>query len=61
MESIIKGLFELDPEVVEPNQYMPRVYDVNMPCQWLEHCYDGKCSALRRKNGNLYCAKKNSH
>lgn len=37
--------------------YMPRVYEVRAPCQWLKHCYDGKCPAFIRINGNFYCAK----
>lgn len=51
-------LFEPKLETVGDNAYMPRVYEVKMPCQWLMNCYEGKCPALRRKNGNLYCAKK---
>ncbi|MCW4024736.1 MAG: hypothetical protein NWF01_06845 [Candidatus Bathyarchaeota archaeon] len=38
--------------------YIPRVFEVQAPCQWLEHCYNGKCPAFVRKNGNYYCAKK---
>ena len=37
--------------------YMPRVYEVRAPCQWLEHCYDGKCPAFTKLNGNFYCAR----
>jgi hypothetical protein len=61
LETISKELFELKIEVVDPRVYMPRVHEVKMPCQWLNQCYDGKCPALRRINGNMYCARKNSH
>jgi hypothetical protein len=37
--------------------YMPRVYEVRAPCQWLNHCEQGKCPAFVRLNGNFYCAK----
>ncbi|NLB76687.1 MAG: hypothetical protein GX799_09525 [Crenarchaeota archaeon] len=39
------------------NKYMLRVHEVQSPCQWLEHCNNGKCPALVRLNGNYYCAK----
>jgi hypothetical protein len=41
--------------------YMPRVFDVRAPCQWLEHCYDGKCPAFTKLNGNFYCARPNQN
>jgi len=37
--------------------YMPRVSELRVPCQWLKNCYDGKCPAFVRHNGNFYCAK----
>jgi len=58
METLSRDLFELKLQLVDSHGYMPRVYEVNMPCQWLKHCYGGKCPAFRRINGNLYCAKK---
>jgi hypothetical protein len=63
METVFQEAFELKlkPQVVSHHEYMPRVYEVNLPCQWLEHCQDGKCPALTKINGNFYCAKKNSH
>lgn len=36
--------------------YMPRVFEVRSPCQWLENCHDGKCPAFMKVNGNFYCA-----
>ena len=36
---------------------MPRVSEVRAPCQWLKNCYNGKCPAFVRQNGNFYCAK----
>ena len=39
--------------------FMPRIYDVRAPCQWLDHCYDGKCPAFTKLNGNFYCAQAN--
>jgi hypothetical protein len=42
-------------------EYIPRVYEVRAPCQWLENCYEGKCPAFVRKNGNFYCAKRKLH
>jgi hypothetical protein len=39
--------------------YMPRIYEVRSPCQWLENCHDGKCPAFTRLNGNFYCARTN--
>jgi hypothetical protein len=60
MESVSKDLFELRTQVL-PSGYMPRVYDVNLPCQWLENCHNGKCPAFTKINGNFYCARKNTH
>ena len=54
-------LFELKLEVIGSREYMPRIYEVNLPCQWLRHCYDGKCPALKKIGGNYYCARKISH
>lgn len=61
MENVSQDLFELKLQTVDSNAYMHRVYEVNMPCQWLDHCYGGKCPGLKRKNGNLYCAMKKTH
>ena len=36
--------------------FMPRVYEVKSPCQWLKNCNDGKCPSLIKLNGNFYCA-----
>ncbi|XES77986.1 MAG: hypothetical protein ACBZ72_03700 [Candidatus Bathyarchaeia archaeon] len=35
--------------------YKRRVHEVRSPCQWLNHCYDGKCPAFMCINGNFYC------
>jgi hypothetical protein len=61
METVFQELFELKTEVLTPREYMPRIHEVNLPCQWLKNCYAGKCPAFIRKNGNFYCARKNSH
>jgi len=61
METVSRELFELKIGVADASEYMPRVHEIHMPCQWQKHCFDGKCPALMRKNGNLYCAKKTSH
>ena len=61
METVSQDLFELKLEVLSNREYMPRIHEVNLPCQWLEHCQDGKCPAFRRINGNFYCARKTSH
>jgi len=39
MENVFQEAFELQlkPQVVSPHAYMPRVYEVNLPCQWLTH------------------------
>ncbi len=37
--------------------YKRRVYEVQSPCQWLEHCYNGKCPSFQRINGNYYCVR----
>ncbi len=54
-------LDELSPQNrVAPlvREYMPRVYEVRSPCQWLRHCDGGKCPAFTVVNGNFYCAKR---
>lgn len=61
MESVHEQLFELNLETVNDREYMPRISEVNLPCQWLSHCYNGKCPAFRKKSGNYYCARKNRH
>lgn len=53
-----QNLFEFKLGVLRNQDYMPRVSEVNLPCQWLRHCFDGKCPVFRKKNGNYYCAKK---
>jgi hypothetical protein len=60
METTSQHLFELKLDVVDSRDYMPRVNEVKMPCQWLHHCYGGKCPAFTVKNGNFYCARKNA-
>jgi hypothetical protein len=42
---------------IVPYHYKRRVYEIRSPCQWLKHCYDGKCPALMRIDGNFYCGK----
>ncbi|HTY74114.1 MAG TPA: hypothetical protein VMD05_00945 [Candidatus Nanoarchaeia archaeon] len=37
--------------------YKRRVFDVQSPCQWLEHCHNGKCPSFKRINGNFYCVR----
>jgi hypothetical protein len=53
-------LDEFNPKnlVNDSHRYMPRVHEVRSPCQWLEHCEDGKCPSLVKVNGNFYCAKR---
>jgi hypothetical protein len=34
-----------------------RVYEVRSPCQWLNHCDNGKCPAFVKINGNFYCVR----
>ena len=59
MESILEQMSkrQRSKEIFNPREYMPRVYDVRAPCQWLNHCYDGKCPAFVKLNGNFYCAR----
>ncbi|MCW3999178.1 MAG: hypothetical protein NWE93_02955 [Candidatus Bathyarchaeota archaeon] len=59
MEALMKqiSLREHPEQIVNTHKYMPRVHEVRAPCQWLEHCHDGKCPAFVRLNGNFYCAK----
>lgn len=61
MESVNQLVFELKLETVNDKEYMPRINEVNLPCQWLQHCYEGKCPAFRKKAGNYYCARKEAH
>ena len=42
-----------------PYKYRRRVSEVQSPCQWLNHCYDGKCPSFTRIHGNHYCAREN--
>ncbi|MCL5877119.1 MAG: hypothetical protein M1540_04840 [Candidatus Bathyarchaeota archaeon] len=60
MEVILKQISRREPhqELINPRDYMPRVHEVQAPCQWLEHCNQGKCPAFVRLNGNFYCARK---
>ena len=55
MEQISKR--ETRKETINSRAYMPRIHEVRAPCQWLKNCYDGKCPAFVRHNGNFYCAK----
>ena len=59
MEAILKQISqrEVSKAVTNLRGYMPRVHEIRAPCQWLEHCADGKCPAFVRLNGNFYCAK----
>jgi len=59
METILKQISqrETPKEVINTHGYMPRVHEIRAPCQWLQHCEDGKCPAFVRLNGNFYCAK----
>ena len=61
MEAVLKQISRRETptrEFVDSHRYMPRVHEVRSPCQWLDHCQDGKCPAFIRLNGNFYCAKK---
>ncbi|MGD6806586.1 MAG: hypothetical protein ACQCN4_06470 [Candidatus Bathyarchaeia archaeon] len=61
MEAMLKQIAEREHptrEFVDSHHYMPRVHEVRSPCQWLDHCQNGKCPAFIRHNGNFYCAKK---
>jgi hypothetical protein len=54
-------LDELSPQnrmASSVREYMPRVYEVRSPCQWLKHCEGGKCPAFTKINGNFYCARR---
>jgi hypothetical protein len=55
MEKISKREKTKEPFISQG--YMPRIYEVQSPCQWLEHCYDGKCPAFVKVHGNFYCSK----
>ncbi|MGD0643467.1 MAG: hypothetical protein ABSA75_01010 [Candidatus Bathyarchaeia archaeon] len=59
MEAILDKISkrEKSQESFNSKGYMPRVYEVQSPCQWLEHCDGGKCPAFVRLNGNFYCAR----
>jgi len=59
MEVIMKQISEreIPHEHIDHHRYMLRVHEVRAPCQWLEHCEEGKCPAFVRLNGNFYCAK----
>lgn len=61
MEVVLKQISQREiprREIIDPYRYMPRVHEVRSPCQWLEHCDNGKCPAFVRLNGNFYCARK---
>ena len=47
---------EKTKQIFSSQGYMQRVFEIRSPCQWLEHCYDGKCPAFMKLNGNFYCA-----
>jgi hypothetical protein len=59
MEAILEKISKRDKpkEIINSQEYMPRVYEVKSPCQWLKHCYGGKCPAFVKVNGNFYCAR----
>jgi hypothetical protein len=59
MEAILEKVSKREKikESFNSQGYMPRVYEVRSPCQWLKHCYDGKCPAFTKLNGNFYCAR----
>jgi hypothetical protein len=59
MEAILEKISkrEQTKQTYNFNGYMPRIYEVQSPCQWLSHCQNGKCPAFVRLNGNFYCAK----
>jgi hypothetical protein len=59
MEAIMEKISKREKtrETFFSQGYMPRIYEVQSPCQWLEHCHDGKCPAFVKVNGNFYCAK----
>ncbi|HMK94974.1 MAG TPA: hypothetical protein VK536_06180 [Candidatus Limnocylindrales bacterium] len=61
MEAIFEKISKREKfrETFSSNGYMPRVYEVRSPCQWLKNCYDGKCPAFMKINGNFYCARPN--
>jgi hypothetical protein len=63
MEAVLEKVSkrEKPTEVFNSHGYMPRIYEVQSPCQWLEHCYGGKCPAFIKLNGNFYCAKRKSY
>ncbi len=62
METMMKQISKREnrQETFCKREYMPRVHEVRAPCQWLNHCNDGKCPAFVRLNGNFYCAKTRS-
>jgi hypothetical protein len=59
MEVVLKQISkrETPQQQVISRGYMPRIHEVQAPCQWLNNCYDGKCPSFVRQNGNFYCAK----
>ncbi len=59
-QTVFEDIFELKKEAVASHPYYPRIYEVKMPCQWLKNCYDGKCPAFTKINGNYYCARKDN-
>jgi hypothetical protein len=59
MEKISKR--EKTEESFSSQGFMPRVFEVRAPCQWLEHCYEGKCPAFMKVNGNFYCSRRNQN
>lgn len=61
MQTVFQDPIELKLSLVDPREYMPRIYEVNYPCRWLNNCYNGKCPAFTVINGNYYCARKNHH
>jgi hypothetical protein len=59
MEAILDKISkrEKNKETFSSQGYMPRIYEVQAPCQWLKHCYEGKCPAFVKLNGNFYCSR----
>ncbi|MGE5533509.1 MAG: hypothetical protein ACM3UN_04095 [Bacillota bacterium] len=59
MEVVLKQVSkrEVPQQKVMLRGYMPRIHEVQAPCQWLNNCYDGKCPSFVRQNGNFYCSK----
>jgi hypothetical protein len=59
LETILEKISkrEQTKQTYNSSAYMPRIYEVQSPCQSLSHCQNGKCPAFVRHNGSFYCAK----